>query len=56
MNLEKVYYNEDGKVRNIYQMVEENPLWAANRIQAGEVALEGLDKIIVEVKKEIRKL
>jgi hypothetical protein len=36
MDLEKVYYDTEGRKRNILQLVKEEPEWAANRIQEGE--------------------
>lgn len=42
MNTAKVYKNTDGKDRTIWQMVREEPDWAANRIQAGEDAIAEL--------------
>ena len=40
MDLAKRYHDEDGNERNIFQMVNRCPEWAANRIQVGEAALE----------------
>lgn len=40
MDLEKAYYNLEGKERTILQMVKDYPEWAANRIQEGEKAIE----------------
>jgi hypothetical protein len=42
MNLEKVYYDSEGDQCNILQMVKREPKWAANRIQAGEDAIDKL--------------
>lgn len=36
MNLNKVYYDNEGNAKNILQMVKYEPEWAANRIQVGE--------------------
>ena len=45
MNTAKIYKNVDGEDRSIFQMVREEPAWAANRIQEGEKALEELAKL-----------
>ena len=45
MNTAKVYSDSDGNDRTIHQMVKHEPNWAANRIQAGENALDVLAKI-----------
>ena len=45
MNLDKIYYDEDGRKRNILQMVKENPEWAANRVQEGEHAIDVVARI-----------
>lgn len=42
MDLNKVYYDSDGLSRNILQLIKRAPEWAANRIQAGERALQML--------------
>jgi len=42
MDLEKVYYDMDGNECNILKMVKMYPEWAANRIQAGEGAIDKL--------------
>ena len=36
MDLKKSYYNSEGIELNILQMVDQEPEWAANRIQEGE--------------------
>lgn len=36
MNLEKIYYDADGKKCNILELIKKEPEWAANRIQEGE--------------------
>ncbi|HHT9146453.1 MAG: hypothetical protein Q7J12_00120 [Syntrophales bacterium] len=40
MDLEKAYCNLEGEKRTVLQMVKDNPEWAANRVQAGEEAIE----------------
>ena len=42
MNTAKVYHNGRGEERTIHQMVRDEPYWAAERIQAGETAIEAL--------------
>jgi hypothetical protein len=39
MDLSKRYEDVDGNPRDILWMVTNNPEWAANRIQIGEVAI-----------------
>jgi len=46
----KKYYTMGGKERSIWQMIEEDPGWAANRIQAGEAAIEKLNLAIEKLK------
>ena len=45
MDLEKKYTTSEGIECNILQMVKMEPEWAANRIQAGEKAIEKLKEI-----------
>ena len=40
MNTAKIYHDVEGNERTINQMVKCEPDWAANRIQAGEDAIE----------------
>ncbi len=40
MNTAKIYRDSEDNECSIYQMVRVEPDWAANRIQAGEKALE----------------
>jgi len=40
MDTFKVYQDSEGNNRTIWHMVKHEPEWAANRIQAGESALE----------------
>ena len=40
MNTSKVYHDSDGNECSIWQMVKREPTWAADRIQAGEDAIE----------------
>lgn len=42
MDLKRVYYDMDGFERTILEMVHLYPEWAANRIQAGEDAIDKL--------------
>ncbi len=37
MNTAKVYYDAEGDPQNIHHMVKHEPMWAANRIQEGEM-------------------
>ena len=43
MDLMKVYYDINGDRKSILQMVRADPEWAANRIQAGEDAIDKLN-------------
>ena len=45
MDLEKIYYDQDGNECNILQLVAREPAWAANRIQEGEKAIARLKEI-----------
>jgi len=45
MDLEKIYYDLNGKECNILQLVKKEPEWAANRIQVGEAAIRTLNDI-----------
>ncbi len=42
MNMEKKYHDSGGTEKNIWELVKEEPEWAANRIQEGEKAIEKL--------------
>jgi len=46
MDIEKVYFDAEGCSGNIMQIIKREPEWAANRIQAGEHALDALKKCI----------
>jgi hypothetical protein len=43
MDLTKIYYDSNGMPGNILQIIKREPEWAANRIQAGEKALQQAD-------------
>ena len=45
MNTAKIYYDSKGNMKNIRQMVKEEPDWAANRIQTGEDAIAELKEL-----------
>ena len=45
MNTAKVYQDTEGNDCSIVQMVRREPHWAANRVQAGEEAIEQLKAI-----------
>ena len=45
MDLEKQYRDSEGNKCTIIQMVLREPEWAANRIQAGEVAIEKIERL-----------
>lgn len=49
MDISKVYYDSDNNKCNIWKMVKHDPEWAANRIQAGEDALNNLQQIKAEI-------
>ena len=46
MNLDKRYFSLEGKPQNILQMVKNEPEWAANRLQLGEIAIEILNDLL----------
>ena len=50
MNTAKIYRDLEGNERTIYQMVKHEPEWAANRIQAGEDALNSLQQLKAEIR------
>ena len=50
MDLDKEYTMADGSKADILVMVDMEPEWAANRIQAGEKAIES-NKMLIEVVK-----
>ena len=45
----KTYYDVEGNERTLDQMVKHEPAWAANRIRAGEKAIERLNKEAKEI-------
>lgn len=45
MDLDKKYYDLDGDECNILDLVKCSPEWATNRIQAGEKAIDCLEKL-----------
>lgn len=49
MNTAKIYRDLNGVERTIHQMVKYEPEWAANRIQAGEDALNSLQLLKAEI-------
>jgi hypothetical protein len=51
MNAEKVYKDSEGNDCTILQMVKREPEWAANRMQAGEDAIDELKRIKAELAK-----
>jgi hypothetical protein len=40
MDTAKIYHDIDGNERTIWQMIKEEPEWAAARVQEGEIAIE----------------
>lgn len=48
MNTAKVYYDIDGNKKTIFQMVRDEPTWAAVRIQEGEKAIEKVKELEAE--------
>ena len=40
MDTARIYYDVEGNERTIHQMVKEEPVWAANRVQEGGKAIE----------------
>ena len=46
MDLDKPYWDINGDQCNILEMVKREPDWAANRIQAGEKAIEKLQRLL----------
>ena len=55
MDLEKIYYDLNGKECNILQLVKKEPEWAANRIQVGEAAIRTLNDIAASQQRKQRK-
>lgn len=49
MNTAKIYKDSEGVERTIHQMVKYEPGWAANRIQAGEDALNSLQQLKAKI-------
>ena len=49
MNTAIIYKDINGEERTIHQMVKYEPEWAANRIQAGEDALNSLQQLKAEI-------
>jgi len=52
MNTSKIYYDLEGNEKTILQMVKDEPLWAANRVQEGE----GFEAENTRLKAEIESL
>lgn len=45
MDTGKIYHDSKGNERTIWQMVREEPEWAAARVQEGEKAIERLKEL-----------
>lgn len=45
MDTARIYYDSNGDERTIWQMVKDEPEWAAARIQEGEKAVKQLETI-----------
>lgn len=51
MDTARIYHDVDGNERTIHQMVKEEPVWAANRVQEGEKAIKRVEQLEAEVKR-----
>ncbi len=45
MNTAKIYHDSEGNMKNIHQMIKDEPEWAANRLQEGEKAILKMEKL-----------
>ena len=45
MDNSKIYYDSEGNERTIWQMIQHEPLWAANRLQEGEKAVNRVTEL-----------
>jgi len=52
MDIAKIYKDSDGDECSIHKMIEREPMWAANRIQEGEKAIEKLKNIGIHTLRE----
>ena len=55
MDTARIYHDVEGNARTIHQMVKEEPVWAANRVQEGEKAIERvklLERVICFIARE----
>ena len=49
MDTARIYHDVEGNERTIHQMVKEEPIWAANRVQEGEKAIKRVEELEADI-------
>lgn len=49
MDTAKIYHDSEGNERTIWQMVKQEPEWAAARVQEGEKAIERVGQLEADI-------